>query len=333
MSDFKEFMKQREKMNEKAKDITKTGYQNDERFWWPGRGPDGNGTHVIRFLPQSDIEAEPISKFFYHKFTYGDKKFFARCPTSVGKKCPICSYLQPLWDGSKAEKDLANKYGRKKKYNSNILVIQDESNPKNNGKVMIWRLGVKVRDKIVQAITPPAALAKIIKSYNPFDFIDGADFVVSIKTVSKMPNYDDSKFLDRQPMMDGDEAQIEVVYNQLHSLKEWDVSPDFEDDNKLLERFLKAIGGGYQVAPAGELDEGVAGLDQFDDVPLGDEPEEDPDPFGEKYAPPEEPKEVAKEQEAVKEIPPVETKHEADPNTDDDDDEAFIKNLRKNKNK
>lgn len=330
MTDFKDFMKQREKLNEKAKDITKGGYQNDERFWWPGRGPDGNGTHVVRFLPQASIESSPLTNFYYHKFNVGDKKFFARCPTSVGKKCPICAYLQPLWDGSKADKDLANKYGRKKKFHTNVLIVQDTVTPKNNGKVMIWRLGVKIRDKIVQAIQPPAELAKLIKSINPFDFIDGADFMVSIKTVSKMPNYDDSKFLDRAPLMDGDDAQIEVVYNQLHKLDEWDTSPDFDGDDKLLERFLKAIGGGYQMEPSGKLDDSVDGMDAFNETPLGDDPEgDDPDPFGEKYGAdtpdPEEPKDVKHEQEAVKESAP-----EADPDPDDDD-VAFFKNVRNKK--
>ena len=63
---------------------------NDDRFWKPTRDKSDNGYAVIRFLPPVDGEDVPWVRVFNHGFKGKGGWLIDNCPTTIGKKCPVC---------------------------------------------------------------------------------------------------------------------------------------------------------------------------------------------------------------------------------------------------
>lgn len=225
--DFKSFKKKNKKFIEKAKTLNmpKNDYS-DSRFWNPTKDDAGNGGALIRFLPQKDIEKNPIAMVMQHFFKENGKWFNEKCPTTWDKECPICDYCQPLWDfaDNTPEKDSAFKYGRKKQYYANILVINDPSKPENNNKVFIFKFGAKIYEKIQNKVNPESELDTEVAVY---DLWEGMNFKLKIKKVAGFPNYDSSEFDGPIGAISDDEKTMEEIYNQIYDLDE------FIDEEKL----------------------------------------------------------------------------------------------------
>ena len=49
---------------------------------------------------------------------------------------------------------------------------------------------------------------------NPFDYWEGADFKLKIRTVDGFVNYDRSEFDATTAILDGDDAKLEELYNK-----------------------------------------------------------------------------------------------------------------------
>ena len=73
----------------------------------------------------------------------------------------------------------------------NVLVMADPGNPANEGKVMLYKFGKKIFEKIMDAMQPEFADETPV---NPFDFWEGADFKLKIRNVEGYRNYDKSEF-------------------------------------------------------------------------------------------------------------------------------------------
>ena len=64
-------------------------------------------------------------------------------------------------------------------------------NPENTGKIMLYRFGKKIFDKLMEAMQPEFADETPI---NPFDMWEGANFKLKIRKVDGYWNYDKSEF-------------------------------------------------------------------------------------------------------------------------------------------
>ena len=118
---------------------------------------------------------------------------FVDCPSSVGKP----SILQDIyWKLKKSESVMMQKqaevFSRKHSYASLIQVIKDDNNKELEGKILVWKYGVKVWEKINAELKPV-----IGDPQDPFDIINGKPFQLTITKVSGFNNYDQSKFLDK----------------------------------------------------------------------------------------------------------------------------------------
>ena len=97
-----------------------------------------------------------------------------------------------LWNnGTDAGKEQARKQKRKLTYISNIYVVKDPANPENEGKVMLYKFGKKIFDKLTAAMQPEFEDEEAI---DPFDFWQGANFKLKAKNVAGYRNYDSSEF-------------------------------------------------------------------------------------------------------------------------------------------
>lgn len=219
---------------------TETKSFGDDRIWKPERDKSGNGFAIIRFLPQPEGEDLPWARVWNHGFQGPGGWYIENSLTTIGQKDPVSEYNTTLWNnGTDAGKDQARKQKRRLNYYSNILVIKDGANPQNEGKVFLYRYGKKIFDKLNECMNPEFEDETPI---NPFDFWEGADFKLKVRTLDGFVNYDKSEFDSPSSLLDGDEGALEKVYNQQHSLSEL-ISPDnFKTYSELKQQLDRALG-------------------------------------------------------------------------------------------
>ena len=220
----------------------------DDRIWKPTVDKAGNGYAILRFLPAAEGQELPWVRYWDHGFKGPTGLWYIENSlTSIGQPDPVGELNSRLWNsGIESDKDKARDQKRRLHYVTNVLVVQDPSNPANEGKVMLYKFGKKIFDKIMDSMQPEFADENPV---NPFDFWEGADFKLKIRNVEGYRNYDKSEFASPSPLYDGDDAKLETVYNQLHDLSEFSDPKNYKTYDELkakLARVLgeEAVGGG-----------------------------------------------------------------------------------------
>ena len=213
----------------------------DARLWKPDLDKSGNGFAVIRFLPQPAAEDLPWVRLWNHAFSGPGGWYIENSLTTIGKSDPVSEYNTELWNsGNDADKHTARKQKRILKYYSNVLVISDPKHPENEGQVRLFRYGKKIFDKISEAMNPAFEDEEAL---NPFDFWKGANFKLKIRKVDGFWNYDKSEFEGAAQLHEGDDAKLEEVYNNLHSLQEFIEPKNFKTYDELKEKLHKVLTG------------------------------------------------------------------------------------------
>jgi hypothetical protein len=180
---------------------TETTTKNNEFKPSADSGKNGIYQAIVRFVPwHEDPKFGSIKEKWvsYLIDPITDKGKYVDCPSSVGKP----SVLQDMyWKLKKSENVLeqekAKIFSRKHSFASVVQIIKDENNPENEGKLLVWRYGVKIYDKIMAELKP-----MIGDKHDPFHVFDGKAFAVVVTKVSGYNNYDQSKFVDKKiPLM------------------------------------------------------------------------------------------------------------------------------------
>jgi hypothetical protein len=238
MDNLKNLTKQVEKLAEKP------SYE-DDRIWKPEKDKTGNGYAIIRFLPAPTGEDVPWVRLWTHGFKgpggwYIENSLTTpRSDAPSGTKDPVSVANTALWNsGVESDKNIARERKRKLSYYSNILVIEDSMNAENEGKVFLFRYGKKIFEKIESKMNPEF---KDETPINPFDFWSGADFKLKIRKVEGYANYDKSEFAESKPLFDGDDAKLEEIWKQQHSLQGILAPENFKSYQELEARFNTVI--------------------------------------------------------------------------------------------
>ena len=144
-----------------------------------------------------------------------------------------------LWNsGREEDKEIARKRKRRLHHVSNILVISDPANRAAEGKVFLFKYGVKIFDKANDLMKPqfPGDVA-----VNPYDLWEGADFRLKIRNVEDYRNYDKSEFA-APSAVSTDETRLREIYDSLYPLKPF-VEPGFYKTYAELKRKLTEVLG------------------------------------------------------------------------------------------
>lgn len=202
------------------------------------------------------------------------------CPSSVGKP----SILQDMyWKLKKSDNVNMQKkseiFSRRHTFASLIQVIKDQQNPELEGKILVYRYGVKIWEKINAELKP-----LIGEKHDPFDILSGKAFALVITKVSGYNNYDQAKFLnDSIPLCIPDEnnklipidenTDKKKVFNwvkenspdlERYSFKEWD-----NDTTEYVHHVIRTVTGQASV-PSNYADvknkkeEGNKGVEDFE---------------------------------------------------------------------
>jgi hypothetical protein len=241
------------KMDDQTK--AKDGFK-DDRLWRPEQDKSGNGFAIIRFLPTADGEDVPWAKVYNHAFQGPGGWYIENSLTTIGQKDPVGELNNQLWNsGLESDKDLARIRKRKLTYISNVYIVSDPSNPQNEGKVFLYKYGVKIYEKIQEAMKPEFNDEEPI---NPFDFWKGANFRIKIRKVGGFTNYDKSEF-DSQSVLFDDDAKLEKIWKSEYPLLPFLDASNFKSYDELKTRMQEVLGGDVRAtAPATKTAEDVA---------------------------------------------------------------------------
>ncbi|AXC34399.1 ssDNA binding protein [Vibrio phage YC] len=253
------------------------GFKKDERIWnYKIEERDGKllSTNVIRFLtnPLCDIEAQekgdlpadfvlsPCVLRMRHWFKGPGGSYSEISPQSIGNECPVREYDRSWWAHQKETKDEAlkdklKKRLPKKEYYANILVIKDDQNPDNEGKVMLFKFGEGIKNVIDKAANPDFPTDPVIEDV--FCMYEGAELTINIvgrkgkyegrETIT--PNFQNSQFIwgEKKPLFvtadgEADEDKIAEIWQQCHSLWEFADPSQIKDYDVLADRLRKVMG-------------------------------------------------------------------------------------------
>jgi hypothetical protein len=172
-------------------------YQSAEYSPSAAKGKNNVYQSIVRFIPwwknpkHGSIQEKWVS-YLVDPVTNRGK--YVDCPSSVGKDSPLQSiYWKLKKSESVQEQKLADTFSRRHSYASLVQVIKDDNNPELEGKILVWRYGVKIWEKINAELKPV-----IGEKHDPFDIINGKAFALVITKVSGYNNYDQSKFVDKK---------------------------------------------------------------------------------------------------------------------------------------
>jgi len=213
----------------------------DDRIWKPTVDKAGNGYAVLRFLPATEGVELPWVRYWDHGFKGPTGQWYIENSlTSIGQADPVGELNSRLWNsGIEADKETARRQKRRLHYVANVLVVSDPGNPSNEGKVMLYKFGKKIFEKIMDAMQPDFADEKPV---NPFDMWEGADFKLKIRNVEGYRNYDKSEFTTASALYDGDDSRLEGVYSQLHNLGEFTDPKNYKSYDELKAKLMRVLG-------------------------------------------------------------------------------------------
>ena len=121
---------------------------------------------------------------------------------------------------------------------SNIYVVKDPANPENEGRVLLFKYGKKIFDKLTAAMQPEFEDEEAI---DPFDFWKGANFKLKAKNVAGYRNYDSSEFAAAGPLLNDDDA-LEALWKKQYSLNEFIAPDQFKSYEEMKKRLDSVMG-------------------------------------------------------------------------------------------
>ncbi len=177
-------------------------------------------TYTVRLLPDGK---SPVDTFF-HYYNMGWNSFAtgqyvqALSPQTFGERCPINEERFRLSrTGSDEEKEKASALRRTEKWLVNVYVVDDPTNPENNGKVKMLRYGKQIHKIITEAIEGEDAAEFGARIFDLSD--EGVSFKVKCEQQGDYPTYVSSRFTSAGKLNLAEEQQNEI-YGQTHTLKE-----------------------------------------------------------------------------------------------------------------
>jgi hypothetical protein len=161
----------------------------------PKKGQNGVFEAVVRFLPNPKDPANKsiITKYYaYIEHPTTQVKKNIDCPSTVGQPDPIQNTFFALRNAANPVlQENSKQFSRKQQSVSLIQVISCKSDPSLVNKILVWKYGVKILEKLNQEMNPPMG-----EGHNPFNLFTGRPFSVQVKEVSGFPNYDACQFFD-----------------------------------------------------------------------------------------------------------------------------------------
>lgn len=195
------------------------------------KGRDGIYKALIRFIPNvRNVEKSKIKKTYYWlEDPDTGEGFGVDDPATVGKKSILADTFWKLKKSQSAkDQELAEKFSNVTNFYSLVQIVKDPNQPELEGKIMVFKFGIKINQKIEALLKPEFG-----DPINPFDLFEGKLFALHVVKKQKWNNFDLCEFIgERTPMvLDGKPIQktkedmtrvVEYLKNNSPELEKYD---------------------------------------------------------------------------------------------------------------
>lgn len=192
-------------------------------------------TYTVRLLPYT----KDPSKTFFHHYTHGWNSFAtgeyvqALSPTTFNERDPISEErFRVLRTGTEDKKARMGAVRRSEKWLVNVYVVEDPSNPENNGKVKILRYGKQLQKIIMEAIEGDDS-----EEYGEkiFDLgSNGVSFKIKVEQQGEYPTYVASRFTASNKIKLSEEEQ-ERIYNSVYDLTQVNNVKSYDELKQMID--------------------------------------------------------------------------------------------------
>lgn len=194
------------------KNAVQTGSKNILKF-------EKDKTYTVRLIPNVNNP----EKTFFHYYTYDWSSFStgkyttALSPATFGQRCPITdTKFRVLRNGTEEEKSRANSLRRNERWLVNVYVIDDPTNPENNGTLKIVRYGKQLHKIISDAIDGEGS-----EDFGPriFDLSEnGVNLKIKSEQQGDYISYVSSKFTMPKKIEGMTDSKAEEIYESAFDL-------------------------------------------------------------------------------------------------------------------
>jgi len=212
-----------------------------ENFYTPKtsetKSEDKNYYATIRFIPNVNNPKKTIISKTTYNLTDGEGFFSVDSLLTNGDtNCPLFKTWKSLHYGKDAilSKLADEVFNKVETHYVLIQVIEDVNHPELNGKFLIWKLPVKIKNKIDNKLKPSVESKK--KAENVFDPFVGRNLLLEIRGAKRDTSYEFSEF-DTEKSCIIDVNTKEAILNEADQ----DVIDKF---NKELEKLSKELAKG-----------------------------------------------------------------------------------------
>jgi len=191
-------------------------------------------TYTIRLIPN----LEDPEKTFFHHYTHGWKSKVTGSYISTlslqtfNDRDPITeTFWKLIKSEDPAEKELGKIIRRKENWFVNIYVIDDPSNPDNNGTVKVLKIGPQIKKIIDDALTGDGAdeFGARIFDLGP----EGANLKIKAEGRGDYTTFESSGFYNK-PTLNLDDEEIEEIYSKAHDLEQIYPIKTFDELDEIL---------------------------------------------------------------------------------------------------
>jgi hypothetical protein len=192
-------------------------------------------TYTLRIIPN----VEDPEKTFFHHYTHGWKSKTTGSYISTlslqtfGERDPITdTFWSLIKSDDKNEKELGKIIRRKENWFANVYVIDDPSNPENNGTVKVLRIGPQIKKIIDDALTGDGAEEFGFRIFDIGE--DGANLKIKAEQSGDFVTFASSGFYNK-PQISLSDEQIDKIYASAYDLEAIYPKKTFDELQEILD--------------------------------------------------------------------------------------------------
>lgn len=198
---------------------TPVAVEKDARFWSPTIADKDTKISSAIIRPLACPIGDDVNYVFNtsHYVKTPSKNYSFQCSRNHTRKaCPICAAYYSEDQGNRD-----NNLKPKQSYIFNIYVVDDKSNPENNGKVFLYKCPKTLWKKIQAAKDADYEEDKV---EDIFDMWEGASILVRTCEKGGFVNYDNSVIRPKEALfkeLDENDPKYMAIASQAYSMKEF----------------------------------------------------------------------------------------------------------------
>ena len=228
-----------QKALKKTERVGNAAYMNIMKF------PAGH-TYTVRLVPNVDNVDDTFFHHYMNQWTSKKDGSFVSVISlkTFNERDPITEArwkLYKAWKDTDPDKDekFENPIKEKEQWYVNIYVVDDPSNPENNGKVKILAMGPQLKAIVDDAMTGDSSDEFGISIFDLSK--DGCDFKIKADEQGIFTTYVKSRF-STKTSLDLSDEEIDEVYANMHDLKQVNSVRTHEELEKLLNEHFYCDG-------------------------------------------------------------------------------------------